>query len=236
MRYTEGSVGRDRFTRKSINFPDRVVGSSERPNQEKQITNYSQFEFRTQPWFDPSWFDRSNFQGFSKLIPMKTIVIHCFDPRAAEIPQAVADYFGDEVYPGKDILDDAGNRIGNTRTLFAVSNAGGRALSALQSVATMDYLFKVQNVVVVHHSFCGATAFTPEILIDDFRNHHHVDISTLFDRPSLAISHFEESIKHDVELLRASPAVPKRVKLYGFFYEINSGTLTEVLRDIPTSV
>jgi carbonic anhydrase len=27
--------------------------------------------------------------------------------------------------------------------------------------------------------------------------------------------------------------VPKHVKLYGFFYEINSGKLNEVLRDIP---
>jgi carbonic anhydrase len=97
----------------------------------------------------------------------------------------------------------------------------------------MDYLFRVQNVVVVHHSFCGATAFTPENLIDEFHNHHHADISTMFDHDSLAISHFEDSIKHDVELLRASPAVPKQVKLYGFFYEINSGKLTEVMRDIP---
>jgi len=197
------------------------------------MSKYSEFEFRTQPWFDPAWFDRSSFQGFSQFIPMKTIVIHCFDPRASEIPQAVADYLGDEVYPGENILDEAGNRIGNTRTLFAVSNAGGRALSALQSVATMDYLFKVQNVVVVHHSFCGATAFTPEALVEEFHDHHHADISTMFDHDSLAISHFEDSIKHDVELLRASPAVPKSVKLYGFFYEINSGKLTEVVRDIP---
>src|SRR3974390_3247704 len=139
------------------------------------MTNYSEFEFRTQPWFDQPWFDRSNFQGFSKFIPMKTIVIHCFDPRASEIPQAVADYFGDEVYPGENILDKAGNRVGNTRTLFAVSNAGGRALSALQSVATMDYLFKVQNVVVVHHSFCRATALTPEMLLRSLRDHLEVD-------------------------------------------------------------
>ena len=200
------------------------------------MTNYSEFEFRTQPWFDQSWFDRSNFQGFSHFIPMKTIVIHCFDPRASEIPQAVADYFGDEVYPGENVLDAAGNRIGSTRTLFAVSSAGGRALSALQSIATMDYLFKVQNVVVVHHSFCGATAFTPEMLISEFHEHHHADISTMFDHDSLAISHFEESIKHDVKLLRASPAVPKNVKLYGFFYEINSGKLTEVVRDVPAQV
>jgi carbonic anhydrase len=34
-------------------------------------------------------------------------------------------------------------------------------------------------------------------------------------------------------VLRSSPAVPKHVKLYGFFYEISSGKLTEVVRDIP---
>jgi len=164
---------------------------------------------------------------------MKTIVIHCFDPRASEIPQAVADYFGDEVYPGENILNEDGYRIGNTRTLFAVSNAGGRALSALQSVATMDYLFQVQKVVVVHHSFCGATAFTPDTLVGDFHDHHHADISAMFDHDSLAITNFEQSIKHDVELLRASPAVPKNIELYGFFYEINSGKLTEVVKDIP---
>jgi carbonic anhydrase len=197
------------------------------------MTKYSEFEFRTQPWFDPAWFDRDNFQGFSHFIPMKTIVIHCFDPRASEIPQAVADYFGDEVYPGENVLNEEGNRVGNTQTLFAVSNAGGRALSALQSVATMDYLFQVQKVVVVHHSFCGATAFTPDTLVKDFHDHHHADISTMFDHDSLAITNFEESIKHDVELLRASPAVPKNIKLYGFFYEINSGKLTEVVKDIP---
>lgn len=192
------------------------------------MTNYSEFEFRTQPWFD-----QSKFQGFNQLIPMKTIVIHCFDPRAAEIPQAVAKHFGDEVYPGENILDEAGNRIGSTRTLFTLTNAGGRALGALQSIATMDYLFNYQNVVVVHHSFCGATALTPEILIDKFHNHHHTDISTMFDHDSLSIPHFENSIKYDVELLRSSPAVPKHIKLYGFFYEINSGNLIEIARDVP---
>jgi carbonic anhydrase len=164
---------------------------------------------------------------------MKTLVIHCFDPRAAEIPQAVANYFGDEVYPGENILDKNGNRVGSTRTLFAETNAGGRAAFALESVAAMDYIFNVQNVVVVHHSFCGTTTLTPELLIEEFRDHHHADISTMFDHDSLAIMDFETSLKHDVELLRASPAVPKNVKLYGFFYEISSGKLTEVVRDIP---
>jgi carbonic anhydrase len=194
------------------------------------MRKYSEFETRTQPWFD-----ELNFKGFNQAIPMKTMVIYCLDPRAADITQAVAEHFGDEVYPGEMILDAAGNRVGSTRTLFTVTNGGGRASSALMSVAEMDYLFNVQNVVVVHHSFCGTSSYMPESLFTKFRDHYHSDISKLFDYESLAITGFEKSLKYDVELLRSSPAVPKQVRLYGFFYEINSGKLTEVVRDIPAS-
>jgi carbonic anhydrase len=142
-------------------------------------------------------------------------------------------YLGDEVYPGENILDGGGNRIGSTRTLFTATNAGGRAAFALESVAAMDYLFNVKNVVVVHHSFCGTTTLTPELMVEEFHDHHHADISTLFDHDSLAIVDFEESLNYDIKLLRQSPAVPKHIKLYGLFYEISSGKLTEVVRDIP---
>ena len=87
----------------------------------------------------------------------------------------------------------------------------------------MDYIFSVQNVVVVHHSFCGTTTLTPELLIEKFHDHYHADIATMFDHDSLAIMDFEMSIKHDIALLRSSPAVPKHIKLFGFFYEVSSG-------------
>ena len=193
------------------------------------MSKYSQYEYRKQPGFD-----MNTFEGANQAIPMKTLVIQCFDPRAADIPLAVAQYLGDEVYPGENILDAAGNRVGHTRTIFVETNAGGRAAFALESVAAMDYLFSIQNVVVVHHSFCGTTTLTPELLIEEFQDHHHADIATMFGRDSLAIMDYVKSLKHDVALLRSSPAVPKRVKLYGFFYEISSGKLTEVVRDIPT--
>jgi carbonic anhydrase len=189
---------------------------------------FSDYEYRKQPGFDMKAFD-----GANQAIPMKTLVIHCFDPRAVEIPKAVAEHFGDEVYPGEIITDENGNRVGSTQTLFAATNAGGRAAFALQSVAAMDYLFHVKNVVVVHHSFCGTTTLTPELMVEKFKNRHHADISRLFDHDSLAIMDFEESLNYDIKLLRESPAVPKRVNLYGFFYEISSGKLTEVVRDVP---
>jgi carbonic anhydrase len=80
---------------------------------------YTEFETRRQPWFD-----QSNFNGFNQAIPMKTMVIYCLDPRAADIPQAVAEHFGDEVYPGENIVDDAGNRIGSTRTMSTTLATG----------------------------------------------------------------------------------------------------------------
>ncbi len=59
---------------------------------------FSAYEYRKQPGFD-----MNTFAGANQAIPMKTLVIHCFDPRAADIPQAVAEYLGDEVYPGENI-------------------------------------------------------------------------------------------------------------------------------------
>jgi hypothetical protein len=38
-------------------------------------------------------------KAFSQAVPLKTLVIFCYDPRAAEIPNAVAKLFDDEVYP-----------------------------------------------------------------------------------------------------------------------------------------
>jgi hypothetical protein len=50
---------------------------------------FSAYEYRRQPAFDVN-----TFEGANQAIPMKTLVIHCFDPRAAEILQAVAEYLG----------------------------------------------------------------------------------------------------------------------------------------------
>lgn len=190
------------------------------------MKNLSEFEFRTQPWFE-----QSQVPAFvQSKIPMKTLVIFCFDPRAEDVPARVAKTLGDEVFPGENILDEFGNKVGSTRTLFPISNAGGRAVGALQSIATMEYLFGVENVVVVHHSFCGATAFTPEVLIESHREKHHGDISHLFNHESLSIPDFRQSLAYDIELLRTNPAVPKGINLIGFFYDINSGELTELVR------
>ena len=191
-------------------------------------TTFNEFVFSAMPGFDEPSFRKL----FAQAINLKTIVIHCFDPRAIEIPEVVAKHFPGEIYPGENVIDEAGNRVGHTRTLFPISVDGGRAVAGLQSISTMEHLFGFENVVVVHHSFCGATSYTADGMLDAFEQEHGVDISSEYDRGSVSISDFDASLKYDVALVRASPGVPRHVNVYGFFYNIDTGELIEVVRDM----
>src|SRR5262252_8117701 len=171
---------------------------------------FDRYAFSAQPSFD----EAATRKAFSKAIPLKTIEIYCYDPRAAEIPNAVAKLFGDEVFPGGIIL------------------AGGRAVDALRSITVAQHLFGIQNIVVVHHSHCGATSFTADGIINAYEHEHHVDISKLCDRSSICISDYEASLKHDTALVRSHGGTPKNVNVFGYFYDIDTGTLTEVVRDV----
>jgi carbonic anhydrase len=189
---------------------------------------FKEFVFSAMQGFDEPSFRKT----FAQAITLKTIVIHCFDPRAVEIPEVVARHLPGEIYPGENVVDEAGKRVGHTRTLFPISVAGGRAVAGLQSISTMEHMFGLENVVVVHHSFCGATSFTADGMLDAFKHEHGVDISSEYDRGSLSITDYESSLEYDVALVRASPGVPGHVNVYGFFYNIDTGELTEVVRNV----
>ena len=189
---------------------------------------FDRYAFSARPSFD----EAATRKAFSKAIPLKTLVIYCYDPRAAEIPNAVAKLFGDEVFPGDIILDGSGNRVASTTTIFPVIVAGGRAVDALRSITVAQHLFGIQNIIVVHHSHCGATSFTADGIIKAYEYEHHVDISNLYDRSNICITDYEASLKHDTALVRSHDGTPKNVDIFGYFYDIDTSALTEVVRDI----
>jgi len=189
---------------------------------------FDRYAFSAQPSFD----EAKTRRAFSKAVPLKTLVIYCYDPRAAEIPRAIAKLFADEVFPGEIILDDAGNRVASTSTIFPVVVAGGRAIDALRSITVAQHLFGIQNIAVVHHSHCGATSFSAGGIIDAYEHEHHVDISNLYDQSSICITDYETSLKHDIDLVRSHDGTPKHVNIFGYFYDIDTGALTEVARDL----
>jgi len=190
-----------------------------------------------QPNFDryafsrhPGYVEPATRQAFAKAVPLRTLVVYCYDPRAVGIPAAVAREFGD-IYPGEIVRDDSGNKVASTTTLFEVVVAGGRAADALRSVTVAQHLFGIENVVVVHHSHCGATSFTSEGIIGAYRHEHGVDISELYSPQSICISDYVASLRHDTRLIRESLGTPPHVNIYGYFYEIDSDRLTRVVLD-----
>ena len=182
----------------------------------------------------PSYNEAATREAFSHAVPLRTLVIYCYDPRAVDIPDAVAKLFGDEVFPGEIILDGAGNRVASSTTIFPVIVAGGRAVDALRSITVAQHLFGIQNIVVVHHSHCGATSFTADGIINAYAHEHHLDIADLYQRSSICISDYEASLKHDTALIRAHAGTPRHVNIFGYFYDIDTRALTEVVRELHT--
>jgi carbonic anhydrase len=60
------------------------------------MRKYSDYEYRKQPGFD-----MNTFEGASGAIPMKTLVIYCFDPRAFESRRRLPRIWGMKSIPAK---------------------------------------------------------------------------------------------------------------------------------------
>ena len=179
----------------------------------------------------PGFVEPEMRKAFKQAVPLRTIVIYCYDPRAVAVPEAVARAIPGEVYPGEILRDGNGRKVASTTTIFPVVVAGGRAVDALRSITVAQHLFGIENIVVVHHTYCGATSFTPEGLVSAFSAEQGVDISALYPRENIAIADYRSSLERDVRLLRESKGTPKRVNIYGYLFNIDDEALTLVVED-----
>jgi len=190
---------------------------------------FAAYAFAKQPGYDERTFRRA----FAKAVPLRTVVVYCYDPRAVGIPAAVAREF-DDVFPGAIVRDDAGKKVASTTTLFEVVVAGGRAIDALRSVTVAQHLFGIERIVIVHHTYCGATSFTADGIIEAYEREQGTDISTLYPRDSICISDYVTSLWHDVRLMRMSAGTPRKVPIYGYMYNIDAEALSLVVEDHAT--
>ncbi|WP_017325241.1 hypothetical protein [Synechococcus sp. PCC 7336] len=101
-----------------------------------------------------------------------------------------------------------------------------REVDALRSITVAQHLFGIENIVIVHHTHCGATSFTADGIIDAYKHEHNADISTLYERESVSISDFATSLEHDVRLVRESNGTPQHVNIYGYLYNIDTQELS----------
>ncbi|KAF2871110.1 carbonic anhydrase [Massariosphaeria phaeospora] len=137
----------------------------------------------------------------------RMLIISCIDPRV--IPEQI---FGLEV-----------NEVPVLR------NVGGRARTAVWDVAVLDTLVDVAEVVVLHHTNCGATLNTDAHIASTLGARSERELAK-YDVEGIcfAADGIAASVRDDVAFLRQHPFVRKETRVVGFVYDIWTGGLERV--------
>lgn len=105
-------------------------------------------------------------------------------------------------------------------------NAGGRVTDdMIRSLVISQQQMGTREIVVLHHTDCGAQTFTNE----DFARHIHKELGIdVTGQDFLPFTDVEEGVREDMELLRKSPLIPEDVVINGAVYNVDTGVMTEV--------
>ncbi|MCJ1226895.1 hypothetical protein MMC12_003550 [Toensbergia leucococca] len=115
---------------------------------------------------------------------------------------------------------------------FTIRNAGGRAEPALRDLITADGIAGITEIMVVHHTDCGLTYFDNEYFRTFLKQRAAADDdnkSIIDGMDFWEIKNMEQSIKDDVEFLRASPLIGKETKISGHLYDIRTGIVGTIV-------
>lgn len=106
-------------------------------------------------------------------------------------------------------------------------NAGGRVTEdMIRSLVISQQQLGTREIVVLHHTDCGAQTFTNEDFAVQLKRDLGVDVS---GRDFLPFTDIEESVREDMALLRKSPLIPDEVVISGAVYDVDTGRMTEVV-------
>ena len=125
-----------------------------------------------------------------------------------------------------------------------IRNAGGRASDdAIRSLVISYKLLGTREWFVIHHTDCGMELFTDEIMrgllassletatvdADGWKDIGKGPGSTAGNFISwLTIKDLAGSVVEDVERIRQHPLVPAGIPIYGYIYDVKTGSLIEV--------
>ncbi len=105
-------------------------------------------------------------------------------------------------------------------------NAGGRATEdVIRSATISSWLLGTREFLVIHHTDCGMTKFTDDVLHEKIRDETGADVS---GDEYLSFSDVDESVKEDVARLRDVKTLPDDVTVSGYVYDVGTGQLREV--------
>lgn len=105
-------------------------------------------------------------------------------------------------------------------------NAGGRVTDdMIRSLVISQQQMGTREIVVLHHTDCGAQTFQNEEFQEHLKTELGVDVS---DQDFLPFQDVEESVREDMQLLRECPLIPDDVVISGAVYDVDTGSMREV--------
>ena len=105
-------------------------------------------------------------------------------------------------------------------------NAGGRVTDdMIRSLVISQQQMGTREIVVLHHTDCGAQTFNNEDFQEHLKCELGVDVS---GQDFLPFQDVEESVREDIKLLRECPLIPDDVMISGAVYDVDTGRMIEV--------
>lgn len=105
-------------------------------------------------------------------------------------------------------------------------NAGGRVTDdVIRSLVISEQQLGTSEIVVLHHTDCGAQTFTNTEFTEQLKRDLAVDAG---DQDFLPFTDIEESVREDIALLKNSPLIPEDIIISGAIYDVDTGRVREV--------
>lgn len=105
-------------------------------------------------------------------------------------------------------------------------NAGGRVTEdMIRSLVISQQQMGTREIVVLHHTDCGAQTFENGPFKEYLKKELGVDVS---DKDFLPFQDIDESVREDMRLLQESPLIPDDVVISGAVYDVDTGRMTVV--------
>jgi len=106
-----------------------------------------------------------------------------------------------------------------------IRNAGGVATGdAIRSLAISQHLLGTEEVMLIHHTRCGMLGLSDE----DFAERLEREAGERPPWRARGFSDLERSVRDSIACLEQSPFLPRRDRIRGFVYDVETGRLREV--------
>jgi len=106
-----------------------------------------------------------------------------------------------------------------------IRNAGGVITDdEIRSLAISQRLLGTEEIMLIHHTDCGMLTFTDDELRRQIQDETGV-------KPAWAAEAFddlEEDVRQSIARIESSPFIPRKDKIRGFVYEVETGRVREV--------